>query len=42
MPTHHAVDFYRISSLLTEEEKQFQETVGDFVDKQCMPLIADH
>lgn len=42
MPTHNPVDFYSISSLLSEEEKQFQTAVGKFVEEQCMPLIAEH
>jgi len=34
-------DFYQLSALLTEEERQVQETVGRFVDERVLPIIAD-
>jgi len=42
VPAADPVDFYRVASLLTEEERQFQKVVRDFVNEQCMPVIADH
>ncbi|RJQ71727.1 MAG: acyl-CoA dehydrogenase [Desulfobacteraceae bacterium] len=42
MATNHPVDYYRVASLLNEEEKQFQHAVGRFVDQECMPVIAEH
>ena len=35
------VDFYDLDDLLTEEEKSIRETVGRFVNEECMPIIAD-
>ncbi|MFO0838750.1 MAG: acyl-CoA dehydrogenase family protein [Phycisphaerae bacterium] len=34
-------DFYNVSSLLTEEERQVQSTVGRFVDERVLPIIAE-
>jgi glutaryl-CoA dehydrogenase len=36
------VDFYGIDSLLTEDEKTVRDTVREFVDHECMPIIAEH
>jgi glutaryl-CoA dehydrogenase len=36
------VDFYDLDDLLTEEEKSIRETVGRFVNEECMPIIADY
>ena len=35
-------DFYDVDALLTEEEKAFRQTVRDWVDHECLPIIADH
>jgi glutaryl-CoA dehydrogenase len=35
------VDFYRTDSLLTMEEKNIRDTVREFVNNECMPIIAD-
>ncbi len=34
-------DFYAVRALLTEEERQVQETVGRFVDERVLPIIAE-
>lgn len=36
------IDYFQADSLLTEEERQFRDRVRQFVDKECMPIIADH
>lgn len=36
------VEFYPIDSLLTEEERNFRSRVSKFVDKECLPIMADH
>jgi len=36
------VDFYAIDSLLTAEEKTIRDAVRSFVDRDCMPVIAEH
>ena len=36
------VDFYRIDSLLTGDEKRLRDAVREFVDQECMPIIADY
>jgi len=36
------VDFFQIEELLTEEERRFRDSVKNFVDEECMPVIADH
>lgn len=33
-------DFYDMRSLLTDEERQVQDTVGRFVDERVLPIIA--
>ena len=35
-------DFYRIDSLLTPEEKKIRNTVRSFVNKECIPIIANY
>jgi hypothetical protein len=42
MKKNSNVDFYRIDSLMTAEEKAVKEQVRQFVDRECMPVIADH
>ena len=34
-------DFYNIATLLNDEERQVQQTVGRFVDERVLPIIAD-
>jgi glutaryl-CoA dehydrogenase len=34
-------DFYALRALLTEDERQVQETVGRFVDERVLPIIAE-
>jgi len=41
MNTDEYVDFYRLDSMLTEDEKKIRNAVRGFVDKECMPIIAD-
>jgi len=36
------VDFYQVDTLLDPEEKKARDTVRAFVDKECMPIIAEH
>jgi glutaryl-CoA dehydrogenase len=41
MPTSpDSTDFYDVTSLLSEEERQVQATVGRFVDERVLPVIA--
>ena len=42
MDKDNVADFYRIDSLLTPEEKSIRDTVRSFVNKECMPIIADY
>jgi glutaryl-CoA dehydrogenase len=35
-------DLYGIDALLTEEERAFQHTLRDVVDRECLPIIAEH
>jgi len=42
MSTEEMVDFYQIDALLSAEEKRIRDDVGVFVDKECMPVIAEH
>lgn len=42
MKTFSGVDFYNITSLLTDEEKAVQKTIRDYVSKNIIPTIADH
>ncbi len=35
-------DFFGVDDLLTDEEKSFRDRVREFVDRDCMPRIADH
>lgn len=34
-------DFYNVSTLLNDEERQVQQTVGRFVDERVLPIIAE-
>jgi glutaryl-CoA dehydrogenase len=42
-PTHdlQSPDFYGVRGLLTEEERQVQETVARFVDERVLPIIGE-
>ena len=42
MATEEVVDFYQTDALLSAEEKKTRDTVRAFVDKECMPVIAEH
>ena len=42
MSADEMVDFYQIDALLSAEEKRIRDDVGAFVDKECMPVIAEH
>jgi glutaryl-CoA dehydrogenase len=35
-------DYFWIDDLLTENERRFRGQVREFVDKECLPIIADH
>jgi glutaryl-CoA dehydrogenase len=36
------IDYFDVNSLFTEEEREFREKMCRFVDRECMPAIADH
>ena len=36
------VDYFQVDALLTEEERGFRNKVRNFVEEECMPLMADH
>ena len=36
------VDFYGMDSLLTDHERQVRDDVRAFVDRECLPIIAEH
>ena len=42
MATEEVVDFYQTDALLSAAEKKIRDTVRAFVDKECMPVIAEH
>ncbi len=42
MMVDEIVDFYQTDDLLGTEEKKIRDTVRAFVDKECMPVIAEH
>ena len=42
MMADEVVDFYQTDELLGTEEKKTRDTVRAFVDKECMPVIAEH
>ncbi|MBC8028149.1 MAG: acyl-CoA dehydrogenase, partial [Steroidobacteraceae bacterium] len=35
------IDLYDVRSLLTEDERAVQDTVGRFVDERVLPIIQD-
>ena len=41
MPRSARTDFYDVDSLLTEEERQIRDHVGDWVDERYLPLVED-
>lgn len=36
------MDYYEIDSLLTAEERSLRDRVRAFVDRECLPVIAEH
>ncbi len=36
------MDYFRVEGLLNDEERAFRDKVREFVDRDCMPLIATH
>ena len=36
------MDFYQVDSLLNEDERKDRSRVSQFVDEECIPIIADH
>ena len=40
-PDSTAPDFFDVTSLLTEDERQVQETVGRWVDRHVLPIISE-
>ena len=42
MAADDLVDFYKIDDLLGAEEKRIRDEVRAFVDRECMPVIAEH
>jgi glutaryl-CoA dehydrogenase len=36
------IDFYQVDALLTKEEIDVRDRVREFVDEECMPIIAGH
>jgi glutaryl-CoA dehydrogenase len=42
MAPDDVVDFYQIDALLSDDEKTIRNRVRKFVDKACMPIIAEH
>lgn len=41
MPRATRMDFYDVDSLLTEEEIQIRDAVGDWVDERFLPIVED-
>jgi glutaryl-CoA dehydrogenase len=41
MPRPTRTDFYDIDSLLSEDERQIRDAVGDWVDERFLPLVED-
>ncbi len=42
MEANEAVDYFQVESLLTDEERLFRDRVREFVDEECMSIIAGH
>jgi glutaryl-CoA dehydrogenase len=42
MGKSNRVDYYKIESLFTEEERAFRDRVRKFVDEECLPVIPDY
>ena len=42
MASDDNVDFFEIEELLGEEEKTIRDEVRVFIDRECMPVIAEH
>ena len=41
-PRFEGVDYYDVSSLLTEEERAVRDTVRQWVDDRLLPVINEH
>src|SRR5947207_1111580 len=39
MPRASRTDFYDVDSLLTEDERQIRDAVGDWVDERYLPIV---
>ena len=42
MDPYNQMDFYQTGLQLSDEEKQVRDTLRQFVEQECMPVIADH
>jgi glutaryl-CoA dehydrogenase len=42
MATDEMIDFYQIDTLLRAQERKIRDELRAFVDKECMPGIAEH
>ena len=42
MSAEEMADFYQIDALLGTEERRIRDHVRAFVDKECMPIMAEH
>lgn len=42
MKKYEALDLYDVDGLLTEEERMIRDTVREFVDREVLPVIAEH
>ena len=42
MERYAGLDFFGIDALLSAEEKNCRQIVRDFVDQECLPIIAGH
>jgi glutaryl-CoA dehydrogenase len=42
MEAIETIDYFQIESMLTAGERVFRDNVREFVEKECMPAIADH
>ena len=42
MDTYRGVDYYGIEALLTEEQRMVRDAVRDWVEKEFVPVVADH
>jgi glutaryl-CoA dehydrogenase len=42
MDSNDTLDYYLIDDLLSAEEKAIRDKVRQFVDQECIPIIADY